>query len=534
MPRFPNIGPVTLSVPRKPTPYVDKRQLETAEEHEAAQSAIELASLRRQADEIFDAAYRQAAEAPDEKAAQSILDKAVQAASALKTENVRVQNAFSEHLEGSLAGQEERFANQANEIRRKNLLDQSEKNYEAAVERGDEVGAATALEHQSTAFPELRAQNLDRISKIPSSIALVGIRSAVAEGDMARARESIEKARKLPLLVEQKEDIAKLEDVVERAERDGSVQIQVELLTAADKASDLGPVERHTEIERIKSALVPTYKSAEEARATINWLDAIDKGEPFQVDPQAEIEADDIIRRLDADSTPQERTKAREEIVKLAPKLGPRTYDFIKELGTRLDAEKTKAVEYATDDAVARNLISKEYAPVFRRAIERWVNEQKGPVDLKNILAYAAGMAVLVPPTGRPRGEEPPVKLATVLGVLQTGKRAKGLLGEFIKLNNRMEAIEYVVQEIWYDERLRDQDRTELRKMLDAKYPGDETLPLLPGETTEAARIAAKAAEQQLAEPSRISTKVEHDALPMGAHYFWKNETFPRVKTGTK
>jgi len=51
MPLFPpQTGIIRLGVPKRPRPAIDRAQMETLEEHEAAQDAFEFATLKRQAD----------------------------------------------------------------------------------------------------------------------------------------------------------------------------------------------------------------------------------------------------------------------------------------------------------------------------------------------------------------------------------------------------------------------------------------------------------------------------------------------------
>ena len=142
MPIFPRTGPVTFGVPRKPRRAIDREQLETVEEHKAAQAAIEFATLRRQADETFNAALSQAAQAPDEESAAAFLRTAEQAVSKLQSKNVRVQNAFSAHLEGTMAGWTERFTRQWQGINKERSLNQAKVNIQAAIDRNDPVEAA--------------------------------------------------------------------------------------------------------------------------------------------------------------------------------------------------------------------------------------------------------------------------------------------------------------------------------------------------------------------------------------------------------
>ena len=346
--------------------------------------------------------------------------------------------------------------------------------------------------------------------------------------DLPGARARIEQARKLPLSVEQAEDLARLEGAVGRGAREQVVQSQVELITAADKAKSLPSIERHAEVERIRSLLVPMSTSPEEARATSNWLDSVDKGEPFVVDPQAEIEADDIIRGLTADSTPQENAQARDKILALQSKLGPRTYDFIKDLGTRLDGEKTKAVEYAVDDAVGRGQIDKAYAPIMRKDLEGWINRQgKVEVNPVDIVARGAVLAAMVPEAGRPLPEQGE-KLGRMLSILYTGSERDSLTGSIFSQfdkgpEGRKAAITALTRNGWL-EPMRASERAKVNELLDELYPGPEKLPPPPSEKPGTPQVVGVVGRAVKGEPSvKISTKSEWDALKPGTPFEWKD-----------
>jgi len=519
MPTFrTNPSPMTYGVPRRPRPIVPREERETLEEHDAAQAAIEFATLRRQADETMNAALREAEEAPDESSASKILEVAKAGVFKLQSKNIRVQNAFSAHVEGSLPGWEDRFARQTKAAGEKRIHDKGLQEYEAALDAGDLVGAVKITEHLKTIEPE-NASIYDKMaSDAPNASALRQVRRAVAEGNLGGAKASIEEARKLELSVEQKEDLKTLAGVVDRGERERVSQGRVELLTEADKTTGLPDVERFMAIEQIKARYAQIAESPEDLRATFNWLDSIAEGKPFKVDPQAEIEANDIVRTLTADSTPQENAEARDKILALAPRLGPRAYDFIKELGTRLDTAKTYAVNAAVDDLVARKVIDKFYADVIRRQVEKHINEDKGPFDPWKVYSFTAGLAVMVPEEARPEAKLPPVELSNILGQLKARQTQWTPFGPLEDISTRADAVRLIVQKIWYDPRLTDENRTQLRVMLDAEYSGNEQLPLLPGETPTAAGVAARTAKGAPTLPV-VKTDEDYDALESGAEF---------------
>jgi len=491
MPTFRNPSPLRLGVPKRPRPPIDRAQMETLEEHEAAQNAIEFATLKRQADETMFAALREAENAPDEEGASKILEAAKAGVFGLKSKNVRVQNAFSAHVEGSLAGWGERFARQAQASKEKRIYDKGMQEYDAALDADDPLGAMKATQYLRVIAPEDSAIFDEMDANVESESALRQVRGALADGNYASARELAEKARGVLRSVKQREELAKLEGVIGRATKEQTAQAQTELLVRADKAASLPPPERYAEIERIKATYAQTGASPEEIRATFNWLDAIAKGEAFAVDPQAEIEANDIIQGLDADSTPQENTEARDKILALEPRLGPRTYDFIKELGTRLETAKTYAVNAAVDDLVARGVIDKSYADVLRREVEKYINAQTGPFDPGKVYAFAAGLAATLPEEARPEAKHPPVELSNILGQLKAHQTQWSAFGPMEDITERVDAIRLIEQKIWYDTRLTDENRARLQAMLNEEYPGPE--PLLPPDSTPAKRTAAEA-----------------------------------------
>ena len=95
---------------------VERSQRETVEEHEAAQNAIEFATMKRQADEIINKALRASEDAPDEQSAAAIRKSVTQVLYSIKSKNIRVQNAYSEYIEGALASYEDREARQRKAI----------------------------------------------------------------------------------------------------------------------------------------------------------------------------------------------------------------------------------------------------------------------------------------------------------------------------------------------------------------------------------------------------------------------------------
>ena len=379
------------------------RQRMTLEEGEAAQDAIELAMWKRFHDETMGAALLQAADAPDDKAARGIFDRAATGVSSIKSENPRVQNAYGLFVQGTQAAWGNRFARQAKAIKDQQTHDQGVLNVQAEIEGGNALGAATAYQHLITREPEKRVLYERGIADIEYDIAVSAASRQVRSGDPAQMRQGIAALRgvsRTGLREEQVIALAKLQGIAERQEKELAGQAMVGYLVAANKAAALSPLERHAEIERLKPLIAQyyRYRTPEEARATMNWLNAIDKGEAFKTDPTAELEADRAIRTLNADSTVRETAAVRDRILSLASRLGAKVVTYIEDLNTRLDGIKTKAVEYALDDAVARKQLDPDFVPVMRRNLERWINAQKADVSPTDIIAQGAALAALGPP----------------------------------------------------------------------------------------------------------------------------------------
>jgi len=369
---------------------VDKRQLETAEEHEAAQSAIELASLRRQADEIFDAAYRQAAEAPDEKAAQSILDKAVQAASGLKSENVRVQNAFSEHLEGSLAGQEERFANQANEIRRKNLFEKSEQTIQFHIEKGGLENAATEIALQSKAFPELSAKNEQRIADLPATSVFVRAAKQIDSDDPRQIQEGIDALEGMDAvglrgeLVEQRHKLLSAGQqqlaFLQKENYDAAIA-QIDELATLEDASPAERLRRNAELRQsIMDQVSSDRISGVQGRTALNYLRTLENQwrQPQQhADPVLLYEAYDRILGTNREMTEDQWQENVEWFRTNMAGLGMEAGTLYKQLHEQHNASDSGTGTFVRRVAVERGLDSAEETLLGRVVLDRMREAQE-------------------------------------------------------------------------------------------------------------------------------------------------------------
>ena len=307
--------PTTLPPPPR---YLSRRQQrETVEEHEAAQEAIELTTWKRIHDETLSAALLEAQEAPDEPSAAEIFDKASAKVASVKSTSIRVQNAYAQFVEGSMAGWGDRFARQAKGIKEKNLFDQSEQNIEAYTRSGNLEEAAKAIEFRSLRFPELRAKGEQQIAELPATSAVWGVRNAMADGDVALAQTLIEQARQVSsLTVEQKEDLNKMEGAIGRAEREQKDVWMSELTGQAIDARNLPAAEKHAKMEELRALLVENAANfpAASIREMNGFLDRMSSEKPVVSDPIIKSDLVDKALQLRDDSPEREVTLLRREL----------------------------------------------------------------------------------------------------------------------------------------------------------------------------------------------------------------------------
>ncbi|MBA7566916.1 hypothetical protein ES708_08615 [subsurface metagenome] len=356
MPIFPRTSPLTFGVPRKRRPAIDREQLETVEEHRTAQNAIEFATMRRQYDETMNAALSSAAEAPDEESSQAILDQAMQAASKLQSKNIRVQNAFSAHLEGTMAGWTERFARQAKAAQEKRTHDQGLQEYDAALDAGDLVGAVKITEHLKTIEPE-NASIYDKMAAdAPSASALRQVRGAIAEGNLQGARGFVEQARKLPLTVEQKVDIARLKKSVERGEQDQKDAWLSDMVGQAIESRNLPESEKFAKMEELRAALAANAANfpAASVREMYGFLKSMESEKPVVSNPV--IKSDLVDRALQLrDDTPESEVAAfRRELDESLVRgdISNEDYESLRLSATKRGERTDKAASDAIDAVV--------------------------------------------------------------------------------------------------------------------------------------------------------------------------------------
>lgn len=396
MPRF----LPTTRTPPPPRHVTPQRGRETLEEHWAAQNAIDLAAHKRRHQEEWGAALLEAEDAPDEKARRGIFERAASRMTTIDTEVPEVRNAYAQYVESAMPYWTDRFARQAKDIKDRQIHDLARAEIDAAVDAGDVEGAAAGITRQLALEPENRIPLLQERADLPFAIAERAAIRAVSDKDLTGIRAATDALRGMALEGLSTEQVVarkKVLDVADRRLDEMRGSAQIELLLAASKAADLPADERYAEVERIKAAFGPLLRTPEETRATMNWLDAQAKGEPFTVDPRAEIEANRVIRGLNADSTAQEYADARKRILGLMPRLGSKTVDYIKELDTRLDEIMTSTVEYAVDVAETGGRIDPAYAPIMRRAVEKEIHRQKDAMSPADIVEYGAEIAVTLP-----------------------------------------------------------------------------------------------------------------------------------------
>jgi hypothetical protein len=398
---MPNVFPKsrTLPPPRHVTP---QRGRETLEEHWAAQNAIDLAAHKRRHQEEWGAALLEAEDAPDEKSRRGIFERAASRVTTIDAEVPEVRNAYAQYVESAMPYWTDRFARQAKDIRDQLSHDRGMAEYNAAVDEKDVEGAVKALTLLSAVERENAVKYGQMEADLPFTIALRGVARAVSSGDAGNIGEATDALRGMALEGLSTEQVVARRKALDVADRqldevhDGAL---IELLLDADKAANLPPAERDAEFERIKAAAGPLLMTMTpaETRATINWFDAQARGEPSTVDPRAEIEANRIVRGLDANMTTQEFADAEKRILGLMPRLGPKTVDYIRELDTRLDRFTKNAIEDAVNKAEARGQIDPAYAVDMRRALEKEIHRQKDAMSPADIVEYGAQVAVTLP-----------------------------------------------------------------------------------------------------------------------------------------
>jgi len=157
------------------------------------------------------------------------------------------------------------------------------------------------------------------------------------------------------------------------------------------------------------------------------------------------------------------------------------SYDTrVKELYEHRDRQHDNAIKASVDLAVGDlHLPSEDRVALTQWALAKVKEEKLEPSRVANLVAQEAVALQAAKET------KPPLVMSKMLAILETGKRYKGLMGDFDKIKTRKDAIEAIVKEGWYDARLRPQDRAELRRRVNAKFPGDEKFPELPEMTDE-------------------------------------------------
>jgi len=332
---------------------------------EAAKNAIELTTLKRQADETMLSALRDAEEAPDEESAAKIREAAEAGVFKLQAKNIRVQNAFSAHVEESLAGWKDRFAQQAKAIKEKRLFDQSEINVRRFVEAGRVDEAAKQLEIRRVAFPELGAQIDEEIRNLPMTSAIAQASGALAGGDLQGARGFIEQARKLPLSVEQKESINKLEGVIERGEQQRRDAWLSEMVGQAIAARSLPSEEKYAKVEELRKMLVQNTAMfpAETIREMHRFLDGILAGRTVKSDPKIKSDFIDAALQI-RDDTPESEVKAFLNRLDTALTVGQTLSDedyeslrlMVAKRGDRTDKATADMLDAVTESAKQRGI----------------------------------------------------------------------------------------------------------------------------------------------------------------------------------
>lgn len=354
MPLFPTsrTGAPTRVRPR----VVDRRQLETVEEHEAAQAAIEFATMKRQADELLSAALRQASEAPDDATSDALFSSAEQTISKIASRNPRVQNAFTAHIEGSLAGWQERFARQRQAINRQNLLDQSEQNYEAALERGDLEESGKALLMQTKVFPERGALNEKRFADIPTTSALLRMRRALAERNADAVTAAADTLDESTMTVEQLEERNKILRLSERDVQEGQEAWLSDLAGKAIAARNLPTGERHAAIGDLRAALIESAHlfPASSVREMSGFLDRMEAQEAIISDPVIKSDLLDESLQL-RDDTPETvaadlRRRLDEHLVK--GDISNEDYETLRTSLTKRSERPDKAMADMVDQVV--------------------------------------------------------------------------------------------------------------------------------------------------------------------------------------
>ena len=517
MPTFTRPSPAAA---QRPSSLAARQQRETLEEHEAAQATIEFAAMRRQADTVLADALRQSQEA-DDKTADAVFASAVGAVGKIQSGNIRVQNAFSAHTESMLAGWQERYAQQRTGIRRQNLLDASEGEYEAALREGDVDTARATLMVQSKAFPEREEANRIRFRETAGESALYRVRDALAEGRLDDASLAGEGARSLTLTLEQKEHLAKLEDTIGRGRAEARVQGQGELLAQATAARNLPAAARRAACDELRAMVPALGFSPGDARATYNFIDNIEKGEPVEPESAALIEADRIIRGLTSNSSVEEMNAATAAMYDIAPYLGDKFDEWVIQLKDRLDELESGAIAAAVDMAYGDGLIEESYKPNLRRALERRVNAAKGTMSPSDILALGAELAAMPNPAGEPE-QLPPAGWTRVMGWLDSGVMRIGAYGipEPLETNTARVA----VLEIWNDPRMTQTHADALEQQLKEKYPKAEALPTVsdrryaPPRTAPPSPVGLRRNLMGVPVVQPV-TEEEYNALPSGTTY---------------
>jgi len=486
MPTFSRVGR------QQAAPYVRPvRRLETLEAHEAAEDAINLATFRRRHDETMAAAFTQASDAPDEKAARKILDKAALSVSAIESDNPRIQHAYAAYYESAQAQWGDRFARQAKAIKDKQVNDRAWIEIDAAYDKGDVAGAVKMMEYLKVREPEniprLEQEQADAPFKSAERRAFRDIHS----GDLDRAQRAVQELRDMDptglpaeLLERRHKMIRAGQGEVDYRQNQNYAALYDGLLKMDEEHQS--PLDHYNASQELNQAIQDAVTSGQigahhaatlqSARRTSDERFA--RGTMVTADPRVQGMAAELLLAINSQTSDEDFLKARQWMLDNALAIGEPYDGYLKQLHLRRK-EPPDGLKGIINLAISRHPIAPEERAPF---IELILAKTKGKdIGAKEMNALVAEELVV---WGAAHEKFPEGKVATLLGYLETGQRFIGPMAVLSQVASRRDAINLIYQDAWFDSRLRRDQCVQIRAMLDAKYPfGDEQLPLHPSET---------------------------------------------------
>lgn len=444
--------PGTPTAPPPPRFQRRPRWPEAFEQQEAARDAIDLATFRRIYDETMDAALLSARDAPDPESAGKIFNQASSRVSSIESTRPGVQQAYARFYEGAQARYRDAFARQAAAIKDKRTHDQGVLNYQAAIESGKPLEAATALEHLKIREPENIALYERQGADIPFDISFTSASKQINSGDPVEIRRGVEALQSMPKKGWRKEQVAAWNQLVKAGQAELESRQNDNYKALHEPIFEMDAAATDLEFYKARDKAAKAIEDAE-ASGAINAQQALALRDHWRTHQKGEAKPDP---RVEAQGWTMIQDPAQDRAV-----VDAWLWDHATELGTRLpDLVKANAIERneredydsqaAVSVAVARFEMDSNDEAAFRRMEFYELNGKGFTAEEKHARAMADAVTFM---TARPpKPPEPPtgpfteLRKQQVLGALISGgSRIDSETGETIPWSGTRELYDYLL-----------------------------------------------------------------------------------------